>query len=55
MRVSYQGPNGAVTVRVGDSYVGCARGESIDVPAEVGRNLVEQGWEAVKKSEKESD
>lgn len=45
MKVTYDGPNAAVVVHVGDGvYVGAERGDTIDVPADTGKNLLEQGW-----------
>lgn len=45
MNVIYPGPHPLVRFRVGDADVTAEAGVPVEVPAEVGKQLVAQGWQ----------
>lgn len=50
MKVRYEdGPDSLLIAEVG---IKAERGETVEVPTEVGEKLVEQGWEAAKSNAK---
>lgn len=54
MKVTYPGPHASVFLNTKDGQVICKQGQTIEVTAEQGHQLVAQGWDeaTIKKGQK---